>query len=58
MKIAEHSIVVNGSLQAAWDKLLDWNTMPDWDIFMKTVHFDGPLAVGSSGGLILKNGRL
>jgi hypothetical protein len=57
MRLAEHSIIVNGSAHAAWDKLVDWRTMPDWDIFMKSVHFEEPLRVGSTGRLVLKNGH-
>jgi hypothetical protein len=57
MKLAERSIMINGSLQAVWDKLLHWRSMPDWDILMKSIHFDDPIRVGSIGRLVLKNGQ-
>ncbi|MBX9688815.1 MAG: SRPBCC family protein [Candidatus Obscuribacterales bacterium] len=56
MKLAEHEIILNGSLKAAWSKLVDWRSMPQWDHLMASLNFDGPLKEGSTGELILKNG--
>jgi len=57
MRLAEHTILLNGKLESVWQKLVDWERMPDWDKFLKTVHFDGPLAAGSIGELVLQNGQ-
>lgn len=56
MRLCEHSITLEGSLESAWAMMVDWQTMPDWDIFMESLHFDGPLALGSVGKLKMKNG--
>ncbi len=34
MVVVEHSVTFRGDLQSAWDKLVDWSTMHDWDIFI------------------------
>jgi len=57
MKLAEHEVTLKGGLESAWAKLVDWKSMPEWDTFMKSVEFDGPLKTGSVGKLVLKNGQ-
>ena len=56
MKIGDRTIVVEGKLQAVWEKLVDWRTMHEWDVFMERVVFDGPLQMGSKGRLKMKGG--
>ncbi len=56
MKIADSKIQIQGSLEAVWHKLVDWQTMHTWDIFMESVIFDGPLRLGSKGKLRMKGG--
>ncbi len=57
MKLAEHSVILHGSLESAWDKLVDWQRMPDWDLFRKSLQFDGPLQLGSIGKLVVTTGQ-
>lgn len=57
MKLAEHEVSLSGRLESAWEKLVDWKSMPKWDLFMKSVHFDGPLKNGSVGQLTLQDGN-
>jgi len=56
MIIADSKIQIKGSRQAIWHKLVDWQTMHTWDIFMDSVRFDGPLQPGSKGKLKMKGG--
>lgn len=56
MKVADNSILVAGKLQPVWEKLVHWQTMHEWDVFMDRVVFDGPLKLGSKGKLKMKNG--
>jgi uncharacterized membrane protein len=55
--LAEHSIVLHSNLESVWQKLIDWQNMPGWDIFMKSIQFDEPVGIGSIGALVLKNGQ-
>ena len=55
MIFVEHTVTFKGDLETAWDKLVDWKTMPEWDIFIDDVQFDGPLRVGSTGHLITRD---
>lgn len=50
------SISVNASPEEAWAKLVDWQRMHLWDIFMDWVKFDGPLQQGSVGDLKMAGG--
>jgi hypothetical protein len=54
MDIGQDTITFRGSLQTAWEKLIDWRTMHEWDPFMESIEFEGPLAVGSIGKLKIK----
>ncbi len=56
MQIGDLSITVQGTRQTAWNKLVDWQTMHEWDIFMDYLKFDGPLQMGSVGKLKMKGG--
>ncbi|MCC7529788.1 MAG: SRPBCC family protein [Candidatus Melainabacteria bacterium] len=58
MVFVEHSVTFKGDLQSAWDKLVDWKRMRDWDIFIDEVKFDGPLKVGSVGQLKARDGHI
>lgn len=58
MVFVEHSVVFKGDLKSAWDKLVDWKTMPSWDIFINDVQFDGELAVGKIGKLKSRDGHI
>ncbi len=57
MVFVEHTEIFKGDLQSAWEKLIDWKHMPDWDIFIDSVEFDGPLKVGSVGKLKSRDGH-
>lgn len=57
MVFVEHTVTFKGDLQSAWDKLVDVKRMPDWDIFIDSVQFDGPLKVGSVGQLKSRDGH-
>lgn len=57
MVFVEHTVTFKGDLQSAWDKLVDWKRMPEWDIFIDDVQFDGPLKVGSVGQLKSRDGH-
>lgn len=56
MQLHDSSIDFKGTLQSAWEKLVDWQTMPEWDCFMERASFNGPLKLGSVGKLKMKNG--
>ncbi|MBX9694752.1 MAG: hypothetical protein K2Z81_20360 [Cyanobacteria bacterium] len=56
MQITDYRITVKGTRQSAWEKLVHWQSMHEWDIFMDYVKFDGPLAMGSVGKLKMKGG--
>jgi hypothetical protein len=56
MQLGDMTITVDGTLDAVWQKLIHWETMHEWDIFMDRVQFDGPLKQGSVGKLKMKNG--
>jgi hypothetical protein len=58
MKLAEHKLILHGRLETAWNKLVDWQHMPEWDTLMKSVHFDGPLQLDSVGQLTLKSDQV
>ena len=57
MVFVEHSVTFRGDINSAWDKLVDWKTMPEWDIFVDEVKFDGPLKLGSQGMLKSRDGH-
>jgi len=57
MVFVEHTVEFNGDLQSAWDKLVDWKTMPSWDIFIDEMFFDGPLKPGSKGRMKSRDGH-
>ncbi len=57
MVVVEHSVTFKGDVQRAWDKLVDFSRMHEWDIFVDSVHFDGPLKVGSAGNLKSRDGH-
>lgn len=57
MVVVEHSVTFKGDLQSAWDKLVDLSRMHEWDIFVDSVEFDGPLKVGSVGNLKSRDGH-
>jgi hypothetical protein len=57
MLFVEHNVTFKGDLQSAWDKLVDWKRIPEWDIFVDSVQFDGPLKVGSVGQLKSRDGH-
>lgn len=57
MVYVEHSVSFKGDLKTAWDKLVDWKHMPDWDIFIDEMHFDGPLKTGSVGRMKSRDGH-
>lgn len=56
MQLISSSISVKASADSAWAKLVDWQRMHTWDIFMDWVKFDGPLAMGSVGDLKMAGG--
>lgn len=56
MHLVSSSISVDASADAAWAKLVDWQRMHKWDIFMDWVKFDGPLQMGSVGDLKMAGG--
>ncbi|MBX9569630.1 MAG: SRPBCC family protein [Candidatus Obscuribacterales bacterium] len=56
MQLVDTKITVDASPNAAWQKLVDWQRMHKWDIFMDWVKFDGPLALGSVGDLKMTGG--
>ena len=57
MVFVEHSVTFRGDVNTAWDKLVDWKRMPEWDIFVDEVKFDGPLQLGSLGTLKSRDGH-
>lgn len=57
MVFVEHSITFKGDLKTAWEKLVDWKRMPEWDIFIDDLQFDGPLKVGSVGHMKSRDGH-
>jgi len=57
MRLVESSVTLHGNLEAAWAKLVNWQTMPEWDVFMESIHFEQPISVDSTGMLALKNGQ-
>lgn len=57
MVFTEHSVNFKGDIKTAWDKLVDWKHMPDWDIFIDEMHFDGPLKKGSVGRMKSRDGH-
>lgn len=56
MLLADNSFTVKGTVQSAWDKLVDWSTMHEWDVFLDRLYFDGPLALNSVGKIKTKDG--
>jgi hypothetical protein len=58
MLLGDTSIKLYGPAEEAWHKVVDWQwqTMPEWDIFMERLNFDGPLRLGSVGKLKMKDG--
>lgn len=56
MQLSDDSVTFKGTAATAWEKLVDWRNMPEWDPFMESVHFDGPLHARSVGRLKMKNG--
>lgn len=56
MLLGEHQVSFPGTRESAWAKLVDWQSMHEWDIFVERLHFDGPLALGSTGTLKMKDG--
>lgn len=57
MVFVEHSITFKGDLKTAWEKLVDWKRMPEWDIFIDDLQFDGPLKAGSVGHMKSRDGH-
>lgn len=58
MQLVDSKITVNASPEEAWAKLVDWQAMHKWDLFMDWVKFDGPLAAGSIGDLKMAGGPI
>lgn len=56
MLLADNSFNVKGTIQSVWDKLVDWSTMHEWDVFLDHLHFDGPLALNSVGKIKTTDG--
>lgn len=56
MKLSDDIISFKGTRESAWNKLVDWPQMHEWDLFMERVQFDGALRLGSVGKLKMKNG--
>jgi hypothetical protein len=56
MKLAEDAMTLSGDVQSAWDKLVDWSRMHEWDVFLEHLHFNGPLGLNSVGRLKMKDG--
>ncbi|MBY0549399.1 MAG: hypothetical protein K2W95_19140 [Candidatus Obscuribacterales bacterium] len=56
MKLSDDTVSFKGTRESAWNKLVDWQRMHEWDLFMESVQFDGALKLGSVGKLKMKNG--
>ncbi len=56
MQLCDESTTLEGTINNVWNFLVDWRSMPSWDIFMESLDFDGPLEKGSLGRLKMKNG--
>lgn len=56
MQLCDESTTFEGTIDTTWKVLVDWQSMPSWDIFMESIDFDGPLRNGSLGRLKMKNG--
>lgn len=56
MEIGERTVIVKASAQAAWDKLVDYKHMHEWDIFMEWIKFEGAIKNGSKGRLKMRDG--
>ena len=57
MVFVEHSVTFKGNIDSAWEKLVDWKRMPEWDIFIDDINFDGPLKLGSVGTMKSRDGH-
>ena len=56
LQLCDESINIDGDRDRIWSLLVDWRRMPEWDIFMKSLHFEGPLALGSTGTIHMRAG--
>lgn len=56
IQLTDDKVTFKGELKSAWDKLVHWQTMHEWDPFMERVTFGGPLELGSVGLLKMKGG--
>jgi hypothetical protein len=56
VEIVRNSVVLSSSQDTTWAKMVDWKSWPTWDGGMESVNFEGPIHIGSSGKLKLKDG--
>jgi len=53
--LESHSIIIEATKDAIWQKLMDTSSWPSWDTGMESVTFDKPLSPGVKGQIKLKN---